>query len=115
MRNGFFYRKYKKKNNCIKNIFSIRIILVSNMKVSWIKFKNDKKSFKLPENLGFDVFSLSNEDDVDNKIDELISNKYNTIIVSNEIAGFSEKINKDYLYNKKVKIIISKDTDKPLQ
>ena len=81
------------------------------MKVSWIKFKNDKKSFKLPENLGFDVFSLSNEDDVDNKIDELIRKNYNTIIVSNDVAGLSEKINKEYLYSKNVNIVISRDRD----
>lgn len=82
------------------------------MKVSWIKFIEDKKDFKLPENLGFDVFSINKNDNVDEKIDELISDKYNTIIVSNSIAGASEKINKEYLKNKKVNIIISKDKDR---
>lgn len=82
------------------------------MKVSWIKFIEDKKDFKLPENLGFDVFSINRNDNVDEKIDELISNQYNTIIVSNSIAGASEKINTEYLKNKKVNIIISKDNDK---
>lgn len=82
------------------------------MKVSWIKLQDDKRSFRLPENLGFDVFSLNNNDEVDKKIDELISNKYNTIIVSNEVAGLSEKINKEYLRNKNVNIIISKDNNR---
>ena len=82
------------------------------MKVSWIKFIEDKKDFKLPENLGFDVFSINRNDNVDEKIDELISDKYNTIIVSNSIVGASEKINKEYLKNKKVNIIISKDNDR---
>lgn len=82
------------------------------MKVSWIKFIEDKKDFKLPENLGFDVFSINRNDNVDEKIDELISNQYNTIIVSNSIAGVSEKINTEYLKNKKVNIIISKDNDR---
>lgn len=82
------------------------------MKVSWIKFIEDKKDFKLPENLGFDVFSINKNDNVDEKIDELISDKYNTIIVSNSIAGASEKINKEYLKNKKVNIIISKENDR---
>lgn len=81
------------------------------MKVSWVKLENDKKSFRLPENLGFDVFSIKNNDEVDEKIDELISHKYNTIIVSNDVASFSEKINKEYLKNKNVNIIISKDKD----
>lgn len=82
------------------------------MKVSWIKLQDDKRSFRLPENLGFDVFSLNNNEEVDKKIDELISNKYNTIIVSNEVAGLSEKINKEYLRNKNVNIIISKDNNR---
>ena len=46
------------------------------MKVSWIKFIEDKKDFKLPENLGFDVFSINRNDNVDEKIDELISDNY---------------------------------------
>lgn len=84
------------------------------MKVSWVKLENDEKSFRWPENLGFDVFSIKNNDDVDNKIDELISNKYNTIIVSNDVASFSQKINREYLRNKNVNIIISKNKDTTL-
>ena len=58
------------------------------------------------------MFSINRNDNVDEKIDELISDKYNTIIVSNSIAGASEKINTEYLKNKKVNIIISKDNDR---
>ena len=82
------------------------------MKVSWIKLQDDKRSFRLPENLGFNVISLQDNDDIDKKIDELILDKYNTIILSNEIAGLSEKINKEYLKKKNINIIISKDNDK---
>ena len=35
---------------------------------------------------------------------ELIKNNYNTIILSNEIAGFSQKINNEYIKNKNVEI-----------
>lgn len=84
------------------------------MKVSWIKLENDKKNFKLPENLGFDVFSVKDGDEVDKKIDELILNKYNTIIVSNEVAGFSQKINNKYVYDKNINIIISRDKERKL-
>lgn len=80
------------------------------MKVSWIKLEKDKKHFRIPENLGFDVFKIGIEDEIDKKIDELISEKYNTIIISNEIAGFSSKINNEYLKNKNVNIIINKDS-----
>jgi len=58
-----------------------------------------------------DVFSVNSTENVDNKIDELIRKNYNTIIVSNDVAGLSEKINKEYLYNKNVNIVISKDRD----
>ena len=58
-----------------------------------------------------DVFSVNSTENVDNKIDELIRKNYNTIIVSNDVAGLSEKINKEYLYNKNVNIVMSKDRD----
>lgn len=79
------------------------------MKVSWLRLDNDKKSFRLPENLGFEVYSINDYDNVDKKIDELIANKYDTIIISNEIAGLSQKINKEYLQNKNINIVISKN------
>ena len=82
------------------------------MQISWLKLENDNKNFKLPIGLGMDVFSIDKAEDVDNKIDELIANKYNTIILSNDVAGLSEKINKEYLYNRNVNIIISKDREK---
>ena len=74
------------------------------MRISWLKLDNDNKSFKIPTNFGMDVFSVNSTENVDNKIDELIGKNYNTIIVSNDVAGLSEKINKEYLYNKNVNI-----------
>ena len=67
------------------------------MKVSWIKSKEDKSSFKVPD------------EKIDDTIDNLILNKYNTIVISNELAGFSQKINNEYLKMKNIDIIISKD------
>ena len=81
------------------------------MRISWLKLDNDNKSFKIPTSFGMDVFSVNSTENVDNKIDELIRKNYNTIIVSNDVAGLSEKINKEYLYNKNVNIVISKDRD----
>ena len=78
------------------------------MKISWIKSEKDKKNFRIPELLGLDVFYLQNNEEIDNKIDELISNKYNTIIISKDLAGFSQKINNEYLDNKIVDIIIGR-------
>ena len=76
------------------------------MKVSWIKYEKDNKNFRIPENLGFDVFKLHDIDNIDNKINELIKNKYDTIIISNEVAGFSEDIIKKYSKNENINIII---------
>lgn len=45
------------------------------MKVSWIKYEKDNKSFSLPEKLGFDVFKLQNLEQTDDKIEELIENR----------------------------------------
>lgn len=77
------------------------------MKISWIKSDKDSKNFKVPELLGFDVFTIKDNEKVDSKIDELIANKYHTIIISNDLAGFSQKINDDYTKNKNVDIIIN--------
>lgn len=44
------------------------------MKISWIKYANDTKSFSLPEKLGFDVFKLQDLEQTDKKIEELVKN-----------------------------------------
>ena len=43
------------------------------MRISWLKLDNDNKNFRIPANLGMDVFSVNSTENVDNKIDELIS------------------------------------------
>ena len=81
------------------------------MKMSWIKYEKDVRSFRLPEALGFDVFKLQDLEQTDNTIKELIGKKYDTIIISNEVAGFSEDIIKKYQKDKEIKIVISLDKD----
>ena len=81
------------------------------MKLSWIKYEKDNRSFRLPEALGFDVFKLQDLEQTDNTIKNLIQQKYDTIIISNEVAGFSEDIIKKYQRDKDVKIVISLDKD----
>lgn len=77
------------------------------MKISWIKQENDNKNFKVAERLGMDVFKLKNPEEIDMKMNDLVSQNYNTIIISNEIAGFSEDIIKKYSNSKDIKIVIS--------
>ena len=70
--------------------------MVVKMKISWIKYEKDNESFKVPENLGFDVFKLKDLDETDNKLRELINDNYRTIIISNEVAAFSQDLIKKY-------------------
>ena len=81
------------------------------MRMSWIKYEKDAKSFRLPEALGFDVFKLQDLDQTDNTIKKLIGQDYDTIILSNQVAGFSEDIIKKYQKDKDIKIVISLDKD----
>ena len=81
------------------------------MKISWIKYDKDEISFKVPEKLGFDVFKLEEPDKTDEKIKELISKRYGTIILTNEIAGFSQDIIKKYSKDRNINIIIARDKE----
>ena len=81
------------------------------MKISWIKYDKDEISFKVPEKLGFDVFKLEEPDKTDEKIKELISKRYDTIILTNEIAGFSQDIIKKYSKDRNINIIIARDKE----
>ena len=81
------------------------------MKISWLKYEKDKKSFRLPQALGFDVFLLDDLDKTDETMKKLIQQHYDTIVLSNEVAGFSEDIIKKYQKDKEIKIVISLDKD----
>lgn len=77
------------------------------MKVSWIKYAKDKESFRMVEALGFDVFKLQNPEQTDNKIKELIKQDYKMVVLSDEIASFSQDIIKKYNRDKNINIIIA--------
>ena len=78
------------------------------MKISWIKKMGDFKNFNFPEKIGMKVINIENPEMVDNEIKKLINLNYDTIILSNEIAGFSEDIIKKYKDNENLNIIIAK-------
>ena len=67
------------------------------MKISWLKYEKDKDSFKMPEALGLDVYKLHDLEDSDKMLEKLINEDYKTIIISNDVASFSENIIKKYL------------------
>ena len=77
------------------------------MKISWIKTKDDKKSFKVFESLGFNVISIDEPDETDKKIKELINDDCKTIILSNEISFFSNDIITKYVNQDDISIIIA--------
>lgn len=77
------------------------------MKVSWIKYEKDNKDFKIAERLGMDVYKIKSLEEVDSKMQELIKEDYNTIVLSNKVASFSEDIIKKYQNKKDINIIIS--------
>lgn len=81
--------------------------MVIKMKISWVKYEKDNKSFRLPQALGFDVFLLNDLEKTDETVKSLVQENYDTIVLSNEVAGFSEDIIKKYKNNKNVKIVIS--------
>lgn len=81
------------------------------MKISWIKYEKDNKDFRIAERLGMDVYRIESPEEIDDKIQELVKENYNTIVLSNEVAGFSEDIIKKYQNRKDVNIIISPRRD----
>lgn len=83
----------------------------NKMKMSWIKYAKDDESFKVPERLGFDVFKLAEPEDTDAKIEELVQKRYDFIILTDQIAGFSEDIIKKYNNDRNVSIIIARNKE----
>ena len=78
------------------------------MKICWIKQEKDNSSFTLFEKIGMNVVRINEPDQIDVKINDLIESKYNTIVLSSELAGFSEDIVKKYNKNDDIHIIIGK-------
>lgn len=81
------------------------------MKISWLKSKKDEKSFKIQQHIGFDVYEIEDLEQTDDKINELVKNQYNTIILSSEVAGFSSDIIKKYKNNDNINIIIARNKE----
>jgi len=86
--------------------------MVIKMAISWLKFSNDKKSFKVFKTLGMDVYDIDDLEKTDDKIKELAMQKYDTIIISNEVASFSSDIIKKYSKSEDINIIIAPSHNK---
>ncbi len=77
------------------------------MSIGWIKSVKDTKSFRIAQNLGMDVYKLEDLDKTDEALEEMVKNKYNPIIISNEVASFSQDIIKKYNKMDEINIIIA--------
>lgn len=78
------------------------------IKISWIKSENDNKNFRWVEKFGGNVIRLDEHEKIDREISRLIKDKNDTIVITQEIAGFSEDIIKKYSRSKNVRIVINK-------
>lgn len=81
--------------------------MVMKMKSAFIKYSKDKKSFNFFKAIGANVIELGNPENIDNEIKNLYKNNYRTIILTNEIASFSEDIIKKYNTFENISIIIA--------
>lgn len=77
------------------------------MSISWIKSKKDNNSFRFFKNMGFDVNEIEDLEKTDDVIRELVGKNTDTIILTNEVASFSEDIIKKYNKNENINIIIT--------
>ena len=82
------------------------------MAISWLKSSNDKKSFKVFKNLGMDVYEIKDLEKTDEKIKKLVEQKYDTIVISNEVASFSQDIINKYNKVEGINIIIAPSHNK---
>lgn len=77
------------------------------MKTVFLKSYNDKKSFKIFESFGAEARVIENLERTDETIKSLVQNNYKTIVMTSEVAGFSESIIKKYNKRDDIKIIIA--------
>ena len=85
------------------------------MKISFLKYYKDSESFSLLKKLGFDVIDIQKPENVDLVIDDLKNKNYNTIVMQDELASFSEGIVNKYSNDTDINIVIIKKKKKKNQ
>ena len=71
-----------------------------------------KKVLKFLKDYGMNVYEINDLEKTDEKIKELIDKEYSTIILTNEVANFSQDIIKKYNKMQDINIIIASKKDK---
>lgn len=80
------------------------------MKISFIKYEKEE-NYRIPRMLGVNIEEIKDPEQIDEKIEELKKRNYTTIVVSNELASFSEKMVSKYKYDNSLNIIITPSKD----
>ncbi|MCI8641432.1 MAG: hypothetical protein HFJ59_06175 [Clostridia bacterium] len=75
------------------------------MKISFIKYEK-QENYQIPKMFGMHIEEIKEPEDIDQKIEELKSKDYTTIIITNELASFSSDIINKY-QNDSINIIIT--------
>ena len=76
------------------------------MKISFIKYEKEE-NYQIPKILGINIEQIKEPEQIDEKIEELKEQKYTTIVISDELASFSEKIISKYKYDNSLNIVIT--------
>jgi len=83
------------------------------MKISYIKNKTDNNNFEFIKSFGGKVYEIEDPENIDLLMNKLYREEHcKTIVISNELASFSEDIIKKYNTNTEVKIIIAPSKNK---
>lgn len=77
------------------------------MRVSFIKYKGDNEIYRFPKAFGMDVFEIDEPEKIDIMIKNLRDKKYDTIVMPNDLAGFSQDIIQKYDKDNDIRIIIT--------
>ena len=77
------------------------------MRVSFIKYKDDKEIYRFPKVFGMDVFEIDEPEKIDIMLKDLRDKKYDTIVIPNDLASFSQDIIQKYNKDNDIRIIIT--------
>ena len=75
------------------------------MKISFIKYQKEQK-YQIPQIIGMNIEEINEPEQVDDKINELKNKQYTTILISDELASFSQNIINKYKNDNSINIII---------
>ena len=75
------------------------------MKISFVKYEK-ASNYQIPKLLGMKVEEIQEPEEIDETIKNLKKEKYTTIVISNELASFSQDIISKYKYDPTLNIVI---------